>query len=83
MPGEITYHAVVEALRVRLDHPTDDTQRAPRPDCSDSAHGRFVCALDEQARLLAHISREKSRVRVAVDTPDEGGDVDIANVTVD
>ena len=83
MPGEVTHHAVVEALRVGLDHSTDDTQRASRPDRSDSAHRRLVCALDEQARLLAHISGEESRVRVAVDASDEGSDVDIADVAVE
>ena len=47
MSSEVSHHSVVEALRVTLDHPTDDTQGASRPDRSDSPHGRLVCALDE------------------------------------
>ena len=67
MSGEVSHHAVVEALRVTLDYPTDDTQGASRLDSSDSPHRRLVCALDEQPRFLTNISGEEGRVRVAVD----------------
>ena len=80
--GEVTNHVVAEPICVRLDDAADDRQGASRLDGLDRAHGGFVGALDEQPVLLGHVPRQERGVGVAVDTVDEGGDVDVDDVAV-
>ena len=65
-------HAVPEAVGVGLDDAPDHIQRAAGLDRFDGPHRGLVRALDEQARLLGHITGEESRIGIAVHTVDVG-----------
>jgi tetratricopeptide (TPR) repeat protein len=80
--GEVPYHAVLEAVRVRLDDPPDGVQRPAGGNRPDAAHRRLVGALDKQPRLLIHGPGEERGVGVAVHPVQERGDVHVDDVAV-
>ena len=74
--------AVVEALGVLLDDPTDDVDLPSRSDSFDPAHHRLVGAFDQQAGGLVDLAGTEREVRVAVHPLEIGGDVDVDDVAV-
>ena len=82
VPGEVPHHPVAEPPGVRLDHPADGVQRAAGRDGADAAHHRLVRALDQQPRLLVHVSGQERRVGVPVYAAEVRGDVNVDDVAV-
>ena len=82
VPGEVAHHAVAETAGVLLDDQAHRVQRAARGDGLDAAHHRLFRALDQEPRLLVHLTGEERRVGVAVHAADVGRDVDVDDVAV-
>ncbi len=80
--GEVPHHPVAEPPCVRLDHPADGVQRAAGCHRADAAHHRLVRALDQQPRLLVHVTGQERRVGVAVHAAEVRGDVNVDDVAV-
>src|SRR5699024_827011 len=67
---------------IGLDDPADDVELTPRAHRLDRAHGRLVCALDQQTNLLVDVPGQEGGVGIAVHPVDVGGDVDVDDVAV-
>src|SRR5699024_4286304 len=66
VPAVVADDAVVEALSVLLDDPTDDVDLPSRSDGLDPTHHRLVGAFDQQAGGLVDLAGIEREVRVAV-----------------
>ena len=80
--GVVAHDAVAEAFGIGLDHPADDVHLPARTHGPDPAVHGLLGALGEQPGLLGHVAAEVGGAVVAVHPAEEGGDVDLDQVTV-